>query len=238
MINFNQVLNYIKGRLALPSTFIEKNDTEIMDWIKNVTIPDFSNYYPDVEWTSVLVNNTTYIVSGRSYHFYFFDEEDLPIYDIRQCYFSLSDDHITGYPLMPALSFEGMKWWALDVFKSKFFKPFSDWGKTYRFIPQNIVRVLPDAPENFVVEYEREQPHDLRKIPATLKRIFMDLCLSDIMIWIGSIRTHYGDGRLSTPFGEIPLNGDSLKAEGNELRDKIIDKISEDTIPPVIIDIG
>jgi hypothetical protein len=238
MINFNQVLQYIKGRLALPSTFIEKTDTEMTDWIINVTLPDFSNYYPDIEWTSVLIDNVNYAVPGKTYHYRFFDEEDLPIYDIRQCYFSLSNDYITGWPALPALSFEGMKWWALDVFKSKMFKPFSQWNKTYRFIPQNIVRVLPDVTENFVVEYEREQPHDLRKVPAAMKRMFMDLCLADIMVWIGGIRTHYGGGRLTTPFGEIPLEGDTLKSEGQELRRELIEKMIDDTIPPVIIDIG
>lgn len=238
MLNFNQVLQYIKGRLSLPSTFIEKTDSEMTDWIKNVTIPDFSNYYPDVEWTPVLIRNPTYQVSGRSFHYKFFDDEDIPIYDIRQCYFDLDDDYISGYPPIAALSFEGMKWWALDVFKSKFFKPFSEWNRTYRFIQPNIVRVLPEAGDNFVVEYEREQPHDLRRIPVTLKRIFMDLCLADIMIWIGGIRTHYGGGRLTTPYGEIPLEGEALKSEGQELRREIIDKITEDTIPPVIVDIG
>jgi len=237
MLNFNQVLQYIKGRLSLPSTFIEKTDLEIQEWIKNVTIPDFSEYFPDEEYVSVLVNDSNYIVPGKTHHFRFFDEEDLPIYDIKECFFSIGDDIITGHPVMGAMSFEGLSCWALSVFKSRFFKPFSEWYKTYKFFMPNIVRVLPDARENFVVNYEREQPHDLRKIPPSMKRIFMDLCLADIMLWIGGIRSHYGGGRITTPFGEIPLDGDTLKSDGQELRRETIEKLAENTLPPIVIDI-
>ena len=66
----------------------------------------------------------------------------------------------------------------------------------------------------------------------------MNLCLADIMIQIGTMRSMYGDGRLSTPFGELPINGDNLKSDGKELRRDIIDELKEHTIPPIIIDIG
>ena len=237
MLNFNQILKYIKGRLSLPSTFIEKTDNEMIEWIQNVSIPDFSEYFPDEEYTSVIVSNSNYLVPGKTYHYRFFDEEDLPIYGIKECYFSISDDLIAGHPIMGALSFDNLECWALGVFKSRFFKPFTEWDRTFKFFMPNIVRVLPSATDNFVVNYEREQPHDLRKIPPSMKRIFMDLCLADIMLWIGSIRSHYGGGRITTPFGEIPLEGDTLKSDGNELRREVIEKLTENTLPPIIIDI-
>lgn len=236
MLNFNQVLQYIKARLSLPNGCIEKTDTEIQDYIINVTLPDFSSYYPDVEWTSVLPSNTNYQVSGKTNHYRFFDEENLPIFGIKQCYFSDSDDYITGHPPIGAFSFDSMKWWSLSVFKSRFFKPFSNWHRTYRFIPPNTVRVLPEADANFVVEYEREQPHDLRKIPAALKRIFMDLALADVGILIASVRTLFTD--VTTPFGTIPLKGEDLKSEYLDLRREVIDKLVEHSLPEITIEIG
>ncbi|MCK5018210.1 MAG: hypothetical protein KAS32_14230 [Candidatus Peribacteraceae bacterium] len=236
MLNWNTVLTYVKGRLALPSSFIEKTDTELKEWIKITTIPEFSLYYPDVETVSVLPTNPDTVVPGSSNKYYFYDEEDLDIIGIKQCYFSLSNDIVSGHPIFGAMSFEGMKNWSLEVFKSKFFMPFSNWHKTYKFIGPNIIHVLPDAQnENFVVEYEREQPHDLRKIPASLKRHFMDLALADVMIQLGSIRTGYQG--MTTPFGDLPIRGDELKTEGQDLRREIIDQIREDTFPPMIIEI-
>ena len=239
MLNWNRVMFYIKGRLSLPSSFIEKSEGDIKKWVEEISLPEFSNYFPDTEYTSVLPNNENYRVPGRPNYFRFFDEEELPIYGIKECYFSSGDQFITGHPPFGALSFSSMKWWALDVFKSRFFYPFSHWHQTYKFISPNMVHVLSSGHyvENFAVYYEREQPHDLRKIPASMTKIFMDLALSDVMIWIGGIRSNYGDGRLSTPFGEIPLNGETLKSEGNELKREAMEKLIENSIPPIIVDI-
>jgi len=239
MLDWTQVLTYIKGRLSLPSTYLEKNDKELIDWIKLTAIPEFSTYFPDVEWTSVLPTNANYKVPGKTNIYRFFDEEQLDIYGIKNCYFSLSSSYISGHPPLGAMSFDDLPCWSLSVFKSRFFEPFSNFNKNYLFIPPNQVRVLPDAnSENFVVEYEREQPPDLRKIYPSLKRLFMDLALANVGIMIGSMRSHYGDGRLSTPFGEIPLSGSDLKTEYTDMKREIIEKMADESLPPIVIDIG
>lgn len=235
MLNWNKVLDYVKGNLALPSGFFEKNDKELTDRIKISVIPEFSLYYPDIETTLVLIEENEYKVIGKSNHYRFYDEEDLDILDIKQCYFSMTNEIDMYHPVVGPTSFEDFKWWSLGVFKSRFFQPFSMWSKTYKFIQPNIVRVLPEADENFVVEYEREQPHDLRRIPNALKKQFMDLCLADVMIWIGRIRTGYAT--IQTPNGEISLNGDSLKGDGETIRDRVIEQLKESALPPFIFDI-
>ncbi|MFW6002220.1 MAG: hypothetical protein ACOCQD_02685 [archaeon] len=237
MINWNQVLNYIKGRLALPSTFIEQSDEEIKNWLINTALRDLSTYHPDIEWTSVLTNHPDYQVPDRQNHWLFFDEEDLDIFGVRDVYFSLAHEFITGHPPFGAFSFENHKWWALDVFKSRYFKKYSHFDYTTKYIPPNMIRVLPRDPGNFVVEYERLHPPDLRRIRGPLVKPFMDLCLGEIMLWVGQIRSHYGEGRLQTPFGEIPLNGEMLKSEGKELKQESIELLKNESIPEVIIDV-
>jgi len=238
MLNWNTALEYIKGSLSLPSGFIEKNDTEIQNRIKIDTIPTFSEYFPDDEYTTVIVDNTTYQHDVRTNWFYFFDEEDLDIYDIKECYFSLSNQIALGHPLQGPVNFGDMTWWSLDVFTSRFFHAASDYSVTYKFRQPNIVETLPKPLENFVVWYEREQPHDLRKIPTTMKNWFLKLAVADIKIWLGGIRMNYGEGQITTPFGEIPLRGESLVSEGREDRMEIIDRLMEQSIPSVVIDIG
>ena len=144
-----------------------------------------------------------------------------------------------GHPVMEPMSFESMKGWSLEVFKSRFFFPYSMYNYTFTFIHPNIVEITNQyKPSSFVVEYERMQPPDLRKIPDSMQKIFMDLALSDIMIWIGGIRMMYGDGRLTTPFGEIPLNGSDLQSKGEDLHDKIMERLIENTHPPIVIQLG
>lgn len=236
MLNWTTVLKYIKGRLALPSSFIEKADEEIKEWVMMTALPEFSEHIPDVEWTSVVASDPSYKAEKEN-EFYFWDDEDLPIYGIRNCYFGVQGLAMTGHPYAPPMSFQGMKEFALQAFKSNMLRPYSYWGYTCTFIRPNKVRVLPSTNETFVVEYERMQPKDLRKIPFNFSRSFMDLALAEVMIWIGTMRSHYGDGRVMTPWGDIPLNGDTLKADGENIKVQVIDKISTASMPGVIIDI-
>jgi len=238
MLDWNNVLRYVRNRLALPTTFIEKNDVQIKEYLIENSLAEYSGYYPDWERTGIVTNNSSYKHPVKSNWYLIFDEEELGIFGIRECYFPLGGDLITGHPIMPPMSFEGLKCWSLEVFKSRFFKPFSMYSYTVRFIHPNIVELATDfKPDSFIVEYERMQPPDLRKIPQSMQQMFKDLCVADIMIWIGGIRSMYGDGKLQTPFGEIPLNGDTLISKGEDKKRELIDKMAEDSRPPVTIDV-
>ncbi len=245
MLNWTKVLRYIKGHIALPSSFIEKNENEIKEWVIDNAIPEFSDYWPDWEHAPIIPTQERYIHPSKRNHFLFFDDEDLPIYGLKNIYFPLDDLAASGHPMIAPYTFEGMTWWSLSLFKSKFMAPYSNWARTFKFIQPNIVRILPGqgglSSSNsgaYVVEYEREQPHDLRKIPSTIETQFKDLALAHVQIWIGNISTLYVDGRITTPFCEIPLHGESLKSEGKELRDRTVETLAENSLPPIIIDIG
>lgn len=238
MLNWNQVLTYVKGRLSLPSGFIEKSDVEIMDWIKLKSIPEYSQWYPDNEYTSVLTNNEYYQGPIRRGEYNFFDDENLPIFGIIDCFMPISDAIIAGHPITGVYNFSELKCWSLEVFKSKLFKSFTDWDYTFSFRPPNIIKVLPSDITNignFVVHYERQQPSDLRKIHASMQSQFLDLCYADIAIWIGGIRRMYAG--TTTPFGEIPLGGDELVSDGKETRERLIEEWRDDTIPPVTLEV-
>jgi hypothetical protein len=238
MLNWNQVLMYVKGRLSLPSGYLEKTDQEIKDWILLKTIPEFSNWYPDTEFTAVIPTNRNYISSNnRAGNFLFFDSENIPILGIRECYFPATDAFTTGHPIIGPVDIASLQNWALQVFSSKLVAPFSEFSYSYTFRQPNIVCVLPaeHITENFVIEYERQQPPDLSKIPVALTSQFLDLCFADIAIWIGGLRSMYTN--TSTPFGEIPLRGEELLQRGEDMRRELIDKWTDDTVPPLIIDI-
>jgi hypothetical protein len=207
-------------------------------------LKEYSKYYPDVERTSVIISSAEYQHEFRNGWYYFYDEENLDIIGIKECYFPMGDSLMTGHPAFGVFSFDQMKWWSIDVFKSRFFSSFTMFHKTYKFHPPNIVEVLGmenmvcTTGQNFVVEYERMQPIDLRRIPTAMHRTFMDLCLAETMMWLGSMRSHYGDGRLTTPYGEIPLNGEALKTEGIELKRDLLERMERDSLPAIIVDIG
>src|SRR3990172_7343123 len=147
MANWNDVLVYVKESLTLSSGFLEKNDAELKRWIILKSIPEFSKYYPDEEYTAVLVDNENYKVDVRKGYYRFFDEENLPIIGVKNCYMPIGNDMMSGHPISGPFNFEGMKFWALDVFKSSLFSQFTDWSYSFEYIRPNTVRVLPSAPD-------------------------------------------------------------------------------------------
>jgi len=241
MLNWNTVLKYIKGRLALPSTFIEKNDTQIQDWITMTAIPEFSLYFPSNAVTGIKSDVDLYKDPTLQHVYLFYDDEELDILGIKDIYFSQGDLFINGHPFMGPFTLQSMREWALAAFQAGLLQQYSNFNYTWKFMPPNKVRILGGQLGGFgeaVINYEREQPSDLREIPASMKMLFMDLALAHVQIQIGNMRSYYGDGRLTTPFGDLPLNGDVLKSDGETLRDKIIENLSMSSLPPCIIDIG
>jgi len=235
MLNWNKVLRYCRGRTALPSSFLEKTDEEIQDWLTLTSVAEFSQYYPDWERTGFTLTAPGHPHETNGTWFHFYDEEDLEIFGIRECYFPMTGLLAAGHPHMAPMSFGSATWFSLDTFKARTFMPYSMWSYTYKFINPNIVE-LPNYQQTsaVVVEYERMQPDDLRKIPAAMERIFMELCAADMMIWIGGMRTMYQG--VNTPFGEVNINGEQLESKGQDLKREVMEKLVEDSKPPVIID--
>jgi len=242
MLNWTTVLKYIRGRLALPSTYIEKTDAQLQEWIEITAIPEFSQYFPDVERTGINTESELYQDPERQHTYLFFDDENLEIIGIKNMFFPQGDAMIEGHPFLGPYSFSAMKDWALDVFKARTLREFSNFNYNWKFISPNKVEILGGTGSQsigrIVVEYEREHPKDLRKIPIAMKMLFQDLALAHVMIQIGNLRSWYGDDQITTPFGSIPLKGETLKSDGNELRERIVTQLGEASIPPIIIDIG
>lgn len=240
MLNWNTVLEYVKGRLSLPSGFIEKTDDQIKDWITMKSIAEFSMWYPSVEFAPVVVGNSYYKGNPREGWYNFFDEENLTIIGIKDVYFPVGDAILTGHPITGPWSMAGFKCWMLQVFESNLYKPFTEWAYDFQFHEPNYVQIIPSLTmgstsyTTFIVEYERFHPTDLRTIPGAMTTQFLDLCFADVGIWLGGMRGMYTTTQ--TPFGEIPLRAEELKSECIELRRELIDQWREDTIPPVTIE--
>lgn len=239
MLTWDKVLTYVKANVALPSTFIEHNDTQIQDYLKITALSEFSTYIPDWERVPVYPGIDTYKVPEKSNQFYFFDEESCSIINVLYCYFNMENELWTGHPVVGPYSLEHYKWWSLSVFKSKLFKKYSNYDQVYRFIQPNIIEILPGnlGDDPIVVEYERTQPADLSKIPQPFEMTFMDLCLAHYMVRLGNLRSHYGSGNIETPFGNIPLSGEDLRSRGDELRQRVVEKLENQSQPEIYIEI-
>jgi len=171
--------------------------------------------------------------------YYITDPEGLEILGVANIYFPQGDYLLHGHPPLGPLSLGELTNWVLSVEVSMWVKQFSSFDHTFEFKHPNIVRISPllDSMDYISIEYERTQPPDFRKIRNDLHHYFLELALADTMIYIGRIRTRYGDN-LKTPFGDIPLQGTQLYDEGKEKKKEIIDKLTVGSLPNVILDFG
>jgi len=240
MLNPSRVLKYIKDNLAFPFNFLELTDDQILEYVKNYTLREYSHYFPDMERIGLNLTIEKNKVPGRSNEFYIYDPEGLEILNVVDVYFDQGNYILHGHPPLGPLSHGELKEWALAVEVSMQVKMFSSWDYTHEFIHPNKLRISPvlqSSGSTVTVEYERIHPPDFRRIKNEFQVMFCEMALADTMIVIGRIRKRYGDGTLRTPFGEIPLSSE-IGDEGKEKKRDIIEKMTAGALPNVIIDHG
>ena len=240
MLDDAKVLKFIKRNLGFPFMHLEWDDTQILEYIKEDTIRDWSYYVPDVKKMNLNLALEANKVPGRANEFYLNEPEGREILNVVDLYLDQGQLYALGHPPFGVFSEGEIKEWAYSVNNAMTTKMFSSFDTTFEFKHPNIVRISPYPFQNVqscTVEYERMSSDDFREIPNDLHRYFLDLALADVMIALGRIRKRYGGGNLRTPFGEIPLEADIFD-EGKQLRQEVIEKLERLYIPNVRIDHG
>jgi hypothetical protein len=240
MLNDARVLNYIKRNLSFPHMHLEWSDEEILEYVKDETIREWSYYIPDVKKINVNMQLESNKVPGKMNEFYINEPEGREILNIKDIFFDQGTLYALGHPPLGIFTESELPDFALRVSQSITTKMFSSWDYTFEFEHPNIFRLSP-YPFNelrfITVEYERMQADDFREVPNSLQILFLEMALADVMISIGRIRKRYGDGTLRTPFGEIPLGSDIFD-EGKAQKEKIIEKLERLFIPNIVLDHG
>lgn len=240
MLSPDRVLNFIKRNLGFPFHHLEMNDEDILDYIRNYSLREFSLYSPDKASLSLDVSSEKYLVPGKVNEFYLYDPEGLEILNVVAVIPPVTSYAVTGHPFMGAFSFGDLPNFALNVEQSMMISQFSNFSITYEFKHPNILRISPQPSQivgNLTVEYERVHSDDFGTIRYDLEVMFCNFCLADIMILIGRIRKKYGDGNLRTPFGDIPLSAE-IGDEGNTKKNEIIEKLENRSWPNIIFERG
>ena len=235
MLDDAKVLAYIKRNLSFPFMHLELTDQQILEYVKDSTVRDWSYYVPDVKKMALNVSLEANKVPGRSNEFYMNEPEGREILNVKDIYFDQGSLLALGHPAFGIFSEFEAREWALQVSQAMTTKMFSSFDYTFEFTHPNIVRISPypfNSLRFITVEYERMTSDDFREIPNDLHRYFLDLALADIMITLGRIRKRY-EG-LKTPFGDIPIS-DQIFDEGKTLRSEIIEKLERLFVPNVKI---
>ena len=92
MLNDSKVLNYIKRNLGFPFMHLEWSDEEILEYIKEDTIREWSYYIPDVKKMALNPQLESNRVPGRTNEFYLSEPDGREILNVVDIYFERKSD--------------------------------------------------------------------------------------------------------------------------------------------------
>jgi hypothetical protein len=228
--NFNNIISYIKLSFGTPYNLLELSDDELILYIKEHTLPLFSQYIPRPIW--VLLNSSNQIGSSFTKHQYTYqlpDEVDqYDIVGIQEVYYNTSG----GIALAASSAFFSNP---TDVVISNGYFTLAQDLQTvdaFEYIPPKIITFskesIPSSGDSLIVEVNTVH-QTLDSIPSdTYQKIFKEQCLKDSIDWIIGIRSKFSN--LSSPFSTLNLNIDRLQALSNSLDQKITDYYNN--LPP------
>jgi hypothetical protein len=213
----------------------------MVEYFTTYTLRTYSYYFPDTAYVGLNLTLENVQVPGRYNEYYITDPLNLEILDVKDIYWSQSQLYMFGHPPLGPMSFGELPSWALATELANWVKVYSNWNYTFEFHSPNIVRIspAPDSEAFATVWYERNHHPSLMTIPNDQQMLFSELALADIMILIGNIRSKYGDGNsISTPFGNIPLQGAYLLDMGQKKKDELTAQMLNGSLPSVMVDFG
>ncbi len=226
MLTELKVWNFIKQRFGIPYTFFELNYDQTIWYIKNYTLPYFSRFVPYKTFRrfspELKITNSTWKLPVDD------NESVISVVKIYQP----NNLVIVGYPIQPIVSgYDAVINYLYDITEAEVSAKYTKvTNLQFEFIPPNLVKIVPVQDlSNCVVELELVHK-DFTTIPAQFERYFLDLAVADIKDVLADIRSKYSE--ITTPFGTINLNADSLKSEAEQIRSYVIERL--ETLPPNI----
>jgi len=237
MLNATRVLTFVKDYFGFPYAQVELEDDEIMNYIRNYTIKEFSHYIPQKKKLILDLSLAANKVVNIENEWYLTEPDGLEILNVIDVIYSGGNLYFFGHPPFgPFSQPTDLRQWSLDVATSMMVKKFSSFNYTFEFEHPNLLRITPVPTETYCgVLYEREQPSDFSGIPNDIQIYFLKFAAYDIGLYIGRIRSKYENIR--TPFGEIPLTKEIFE-ESREGKRDLIDKLTAASLPNVTVDIG
>ena len=225
MLSETLVVDYIKRNLGAPVMQLEITDEEIINYVKNYTIPLFSSYKPYEAYLTIdLSRNPEYRINDNTIRIPLPDDRKL--ISITKVLPTLGDYFISGFPYNPMPSWRSLGDYLLNMTKSLATYKMTSFSFTWKFIRPDKLIILPKmATQKSFFTIFATFTHTWDTIPTDWERHFLDLALADIYDYIASLRVKYQN--YTTPYGDINLNWDYFNNKASELRSRVIQDLQQ-----------
>lgn len=235
MLTWDYIVRRVKNELVFPYNFIERTDQEIIDYLKDTVLREFSMYFPSQGRMSLDLSDPNNLVPGQTNEFYLVEPEGREILTVKTLIPSMAGMMVFGHPILGPWSYGQIPNYLMATNQANDSYVFQSFEKKIELIPPNILRVTPMLDAGMcTVEYEKILI--LEEIYPTLEQYFVDMCIGKAGVWILKLRSMYEN--VETPFGKISPNTDKLSSDFEQLYNQTLEKIKGATIPNIIITRG
>jgi hypothetical protein len=223
---WNDVLQHIKINLGVPFNKLEISDDDLVELLKNQVLPYFSQYAARKKFKAISSVDLMSTTSGQPIYQYKIplDTEEY-IIDVLNFYASNKQTILdASVPLISSPD---------QVIDTVIYNSYLDIVKsmqiynTWEFFPPDIL--VFDSDVTFgILEYSTVH-QELKTIePDKYHLMFKKLCLANVKVWLAAMRSKFEN--LSTQFGPIVLNWETLKQEGQQEKEEVTQLLT--MIPP------
>ena len=225
--NWDNLIDFIKLNLGASVNSLEFSDTEMIGIIQDHVLPEFSRYVPYIKYYILYENDAIQRYPFYVYEFTYNTHKILRVnslikkpnlLDLSQYYnMQQTSGDVTDYLL--SMNVVQM---ASDIVAPD----------TWKFKAPNRLELITGATnygisKDFVVELEC-----VHKDPSTIDpdqyRLLKNLALSEIMIYLGRIRTKFQT--FNTPQAQVDILAGEMLQEGQQLKEKTLQDL--DDLPP------
>jgi hypothetical protein len=226
--NWNNIISYIKYNLGMPFNLLELSDNDIIDYLKNQVLPEFSQHIPNKLFIKITPADQT-VNDGRNitYHQY---EYKLNIPD---------DVYVIGVENVfwnQAAPFTENSWNTIfidptDVVLANAYTTLRESMQVvpeFNFFPPRTITLSLMMGNGLVAEVNTIHTALDTIQPDLYNSTFKKMCLSAILKYLYSIRSKFNN--LSTPFGQIQLNTQDLQTRFQQIDQEVADSFN--WIPP------
>ena len=232
--NWNNVLSYVKIQLGVPTNMLEFPDDELIDHFREHVLPLFSQYSAARGYAIIREENKVLNTTAGSPQFVYRIPvpPDTYIIDILEAIPTKEEtivDMLGGAMINVKATMDMViSNVYIDAVRSMQVR------NTWEFLPPDIL-MFDKQISACVVIYKTDHTLLNTVRPDVYHKAFKPLCLAFTKLWVAAQRSKFEN--LSTPFGQINLNYDTLKNEGATEKDAAM-QILETLPPEILIHVG
>ena len=224
---WNNVLEYIKLELGAPVNLLEISDDDIIKYIKNHVLPEFSQYVPAFKFKVITESNRVTYEAGPSHVYKIPADPDDQIIDIYDVYYSrtgsISVDVLGNYVVTSVDAIDAV---ITNEFKDVISSLRS--RQTWEFHPPDFLFFDKPLPNGSALVVYNIVHKSLETIRPDMYRYFKKFCAGYIKVWVAKLRSKFDN--LATPVGQIPINWQQLLQEGQQEIQEVYQIL--ETVPP------